>query len=54
MAEKQIDEFRKEIDVRKQHEVDSALSRAKDEVSRYKRRYDDLLEDFNRFREKSN
>jgi hypothetical protein len=50
---KTIDDFQKEIDARKQHEVDNAMARAKDEVARYRRRYDDLLKDHNLFKKQS-
>jgi hypothetical protein len=53
MVGKSIDEFKAEVDATKQHEVDAAMIKAKDEVSRYKRRYDSLLEDYEAFRGQS-
>lgn len=50
---KTLDEFKKEIDARKQHEVDTAMRKAAEEVSMHKRRYDELLADFNLFKNQS-
>jgi hypothetical protein len=50
---KPIDEFRAEVDAKKQHEVDSAMSKARGEVGRYKTRYDDLLADYESFKNQS-
>ena len=46
-----IDRFQADIDARKQHEVDTALSEARRQAQQYQRRYDDLLADYNGFRE---
>ena len=50
MTKKPIDKFKDEIDAKKQHEVDTAMAKARDEVGRYKTRYDDLLSDYENFR----
>jgi hypothetical protein len=47
---KTIDDFKGEIDAKKQHEVDLAMSKSREEVDRYKRRYDNLLDDYNLFK----
>lgn len=50
---KPIDQFKAEVNAQKQHEVDAAMAKAKEEVNRYMRRYDDLLQDYELFREQS-
>lgn len=50
---KTIDDFKDEIDAKKQHEVDTAIKRAREEVAMYKHRYDDLLSDYDLFKSQS-
>jgi hypothetical protein len=50
---KTIDDFKQEIDAKRQHEVDLALAKAREEVNQYRRRYDELLADYNLFKGQS-
>lgn len=53
MSKKPIDIFESEIDAKKQHEVDSKLAEMRTEVDIHKKRYEDLLYDFNLFKNQS-
>jgi len=50
MSEKPIDKFKSEIDAKKQHEVDTKMAELRGETERYKKRYEDLLDDYNLFK----
>jgi len=47
---KPVDEFKAEVDARKQHEVDTAMADLRRDRDRAVRRYDNLLADFNGFK----
>jgi hypothetical protein len=51
MTDKPIDQFKQEVEQKKQHEFDTKLSAVKAERDQFKLRYEDLLGDYNTFRD---